>query len=222
MLGATLVQRITVPSKCWELLTQWHIVMSQKILSLQKNSAKTSGIAERSNTFSECYQDRTFSVALKQSLCNELITRPEESYRLWCVVVCDLETSRMRNPWPALGRSATKKNGNNVWYTYKNLENKWSSLFHIKFKPKPLRWAKIYHQMPDKDFHKKPETTAWWVQNMCKMCFFYCCLEQHSSHRMSQRLQIFCVIQLLVLSMAINERRWRHYDCSKCWVVVAK
>jgi hypothetical protein len=24
-----------------------------------------------------------------------MITRPEESYRLWCVVVCDLETSRM-------------------------------------------------------------------------------------------------------------------------------
>jgi hypothetical protein len=44
-----------------------------------------------------------------RGLCNELITRPEESYRLWCVVVCDLETSRMRRPWPALGRSATKK-----------------------------------------------------------------------------------------------------------------
>ena len=27
----------------------------------------------------------------------------------WCVVVCDLETSRMRKPWPALGRSAKKK-----------------------------------------------------------------------------------------------------------------
>jgi len=26
-------------------------------------------------------------------LCDELITRAEESYRLWCVVVCDLETS---------------------------------------------------------------------------------------------------------------------------------
>jgi len=26
-----------------------------------------------------------------RSLCDELITRPEESYRLWCVVVCDLE-----------------------------------------------------------------------------------------------------------------------------------
>jgi len=42
-----------------------------------------------------------------RGLCGELITRPEESYRLWCVVVCDLETSRMRRPWPALGRSAT-------------------------------------------------------------------------------------------------------------------
>ena len=33
-----------------------------------------------------------------RGLSDELITRPEESYRLWCVVVCDLEkTSRMRN-----------------------------------------------------------------------------------------------------------------------------
>jgi hypothetical protein len=31
-----------------------------------------------------------------RGLCDELIIRPEESYRLWCVVVCDLETSRMR------------------------------------------------------------------------------------------------------------------------------
>jgi hypothetical protein len=44
-----------------------------------------------------------------RGLCDEMITRPEESYRLWCVVVCDLETSRMRKPWPALGRSATEK-----------------------------------------------------------------------------------------------------------------
>ena len=27
---------------------------------------------------------------LGRGLCDELITRPEESYRLWCVVVCDL------------------------------------------------------------------------------------------------------------------------------------
>jgi len=42
-----------------------------------------------------------------RGLYDGLITRPEESYRLWCVVVCDLETSRMRRAWPALGRSAT-------------------------------------------------------------------------------------------------------------------
>ena len=33
-----------------------------------------------------------------RGLCDELITRPEESYRLWCAVVCDLETSRIGAP----------------------------------------------------------------------------------------------------------------------------
>ena len=32
-----------------------------------------------------------------RGLCEELTTRPEESYRLWCVVVCDIETSSMRS-----------------------------------------------------------------------------------------------------------------------------
>ena len=44
-----------------------------------------------------------------RGLCDELITRPEEFYGLWCVVVGYLETSRMRKPWPALGRSDTTK-----------------------------------------------------------------------------------------------------------------
>jgi hypothetical protein len=30
-----------------------------------------------------------------RGLCDGLITRPEKSYRLWCVLVCDLGTSRM-------------------------------------------------------------------------------------------------------------------------------
>ena len=34
-----------------------------------------------------------------RGVCEELITRPEESYRLCCVVVCDLETSRMGAPY---------------------------------------------------------------------------------------------------------------------------
>ena len=31
-----------------------------------------------------------------RGLCDGLITRLEESYRLWCVLVCDLGTFRMR------------------------------------------------------------------------------------------------------------------------------
>ena len=34
-----------------------------------------------------------------RGLCDELITGPEESYRLWSVVVCDLETSRIGAPY---------------------------------------------------------------------------------------------------------------------------
>ena len=34
-----------------------------------------------------------------RGLCDGLITRTEESYRLWCVVVCDLETSRIGAPY---------------------------------------------------------------------------------------------------------------------------
>ena len=33
----------------------------------------------------ECY------VLSDRGRCDEMITRPEESYREWCVVVCDLE-----------------------------------------------------------------------------------------------------------------------------------
>ena len=34
-----------------------------------------------------------------RGLCDELITRPEEPYRMCCVVVCDLETSRIGAPY---------------------------------------------------------------------------------------------------------------------------
>ena len=44
-----------------------------------------------------------------RGLCDELITRPEESNRLWFVVVYDLNSSKTGQPWPSLGRSATKK-----------------------------------------------------------------------------------------------------------------
>ena len=46
--------------------------------------------------------------------CDGLITRTEESYRLCCVVVCDLETSWMR-PQSPMGSSAPQKN---PWIKY--------------------------------------------------------------------------------------------------------
>ena len=50
----------------------------------------------------ECY------VSSGRGLCEALITRPEESYRLCCVVVCDLETSWMRRLWAAAPREGTE------------------------------------------------------------------------------------------------------------------
>ena len=45
-----------------------------------------------------------------------MITRPEESYRLWCVVVCDLETTKflvneevVKAQWGGLSRQEKKK-----------------------------------------------------------------------------------------------------------------
>ena len=44
-----------------------------------------------------------------RGFCNELITRPVESYRLWCVVVCDLENLVNERPWPIGGFFAKNK-----------------------------------------------------------------------------------------------------------------
>ena len=62
-----------------------------------------------------------------KSLCDELITRPEEFYRLCCVVVCDLETLWMRRPWPAIGRRAIGEK-KKVYFLYRGrLEYKLSA-----------------------------------------------------------------------------------------------
>ena len=47
-----------------------------------------------------------------RGLCDELITRPQESYRLWCVVVCDLENlmnEEAMTRWGAVGPKRKKK-----------------------------------------------------------------------------------------------------------------
>jgi len=44
-----------------------------------------------------------------RGLCDELITRPEESWRLWCVVVCDLENLRNEEATTRVGSQRHKK-----------------------------------------------------------------------------------------------------------------
>jgi hypothetical protein len=43
-----------------------------------------SNSADGVDVFCEC------CVLSGRGLCDELITRPEESYQLWCVIVCEL------------------------------------------------------------------------------------------------------------------------------------
>jgi len=47
-----------------------------------------------------------------RGLCDKLITHPEESYRLWCVVVCDLENLNDEEAMTRVGsqRHREKKN----------------------------------------------------------------------------------------------------------------
>jgi hypothetical protein len=44
-----------------------------------------------------------------RGLCDELITRPEESYRLCCVVVCDLENLKNKEAMTRVGSQRHKK-----------------------------------------------------------------------------------------------------------------
>jgi hypothetical protein len=44
-----------------------------------------------------------------RDFCDEQITCREESYRLWSVVVCNLESTSMRRPWPTDGCRAQNK-----------------------------------------------------------------------------------------------------------------
>jgi len=47
-----------------------------------------------------------------RDLCDKLITRPEESYWVCCVLVWDLETSWMMRPWLTGGSCVEKKEKN--------------------------------------------------------------------------------------------------------------
>ena len=63
-----------------------------------------------------------------RGLCDKLITRPEKSYRLWCVIVCDLETTKIlvneEEAKAHQGAIAPRERGNFCNYHYMN-SGKW-------------------------------------------------------------------------------------------------
>ena len=49
-----------------------------------------------------------------RGLSDELISRPEEFYRLWCVALWDLETWIIRRLWPNGGFAPEENNISNI------------------------------------------------------------------------------------------------------------
>jgi len=86
-----------------------------------------------------------------RGLCAELITRTEESYRLWCVVVCDLETSWVTRPWPTGGLLRQKTNKNRYWI---NMQLLVIWFFGVKWR--------------DVDMVQCPCTSVWWLPKEIK------------------------------------------------------
>jgi len=56
-----------------------------------------------------------------RSLCAELITRPEESYRLRSVVVCDLENLKNEEAMTRVGSQRHSKNLLYICYVYADI-----------------------------------------------------------------------------------------------------
>jgi hypothetical protein len=55
-----------------------------------------------------------------RGLCDELITRPEESYRPWCVVVCDLENLKNEGAMTRVGSQPQKKKMSPLTSVFRN------------------------------------------------------------------------------------------------------
>jgi len=86
-----------------------------------------------------------------RGLCDELITRPEESYRLCCVVVCNLETSRTGAPYIYdISRLRVKSASANVSFYTNNSKMPNFELWHSCRKWAYIRWNVLADRPTDK------------------------------------------------------------------------
>ena len=93
----------------WNTSLDVSLCRSQRLRGLRRRSAAARLGSNPAGGMDVCL----LWVLSRRGLCDELITHPQESYRLCCVVVCDLETSWLRRPWPTAGcRAKTNKQTN--------------------------------------------------------------------------------------------------------------
>ena len=122
-----------------------------------------------------------------RGLCDELITRPEESYRVWCVVMCDIEkqTPWMRRPRPTRGAIVPKKNE------------------ILDIKNCCLGYVSVY-----------THTWLWYVTAllMRKLASFTCYPKPCSCHVVCQRMQVFLNDKSAMLLVVINKRPHVFHD----------
>ena len=102
-----------------------------------------------------------FCVLSGRSLCDELITRPGESYRLWCVVVCDLETKWLGGPDPLGGWGCCAKRKMQIRIFNVPSNRGLGSLLFYQLENLPQLWLLLKLWVEEIDsFHT---SVSWWV-----------------------------------------------------------
>ena len=149
-------------------------------------------------------------VSSRKDLCDKLITCPEESYWLWFVVVCDLETSRTRKPWPALGCSTTRKQKNyiTVWQLMQGMNTIKLTKSHLMHKT----WNNVEHDINfcvDLYCGQKVCLKAAICYNGCR----FTCYKNTSS--------LFCIYSYGNICLELSEfwilwELQEHFACIKC------
>jgi hypothetical protein len=105
-----------------------------------------------------------------RGLCDELITRREESYRLWFVVVCDLETSRMGAPYIYdISSLRVNVHSNIIFKSFK-----WSNFFRL-----PHRNLCVFFSTPyvpvfkNKIYTNTPRFLKLWTYLFCTCVLYF-------------------------------------------------
>ena len=114
------------------------------------------------------------SVLSGRVLCDELITRPEESYRLWCVIVRDLETSWMRRSWPTGGLSCQKQTNKQNMAEEQNQHCQVSmtvirspTMLHSIYQRTGMGWRSL-----GTDTLCSFQVMSWEVKQFCSYCIY--------------------------------------------------